>query len=178
MVITKNKDKEKISILLDDLASLENYIGDLFSFLPVPICLVSAIGIILEINSAFKKISDYKTEEIVGIPVENIFSKKEIAEISKNTLEKGFVEAEEATFFTKGKKKILVSVFTRLRKSEEGEITGYFISLFDLTNIKKIEETLREKIEELEIFHKLAVGRELKMIALKEKIEELKKYIK
>ena len=37
---------------------------------------------------------------------------------------------------------------------------------------------LREKVEELEKFHRLAVGRELKMIELKKEIERLKKEIK
>jgi len=43
---------------------------------------------------------------------------------------------------------------------------------------KKVKERtrkLQEKVEELEKFQKFAVGRELKMIALKEEIEKLKK---
>ncbi|PJA84672.1 MAG: hypothetical protein CO145_00765, partial [Candidatus Nealsonbacteria bacterium CG_4_9_14_3_um_filter_37_13] len=34
---------------------------------------------------------------------------------------------------------------------------------------------LRERIEELEKFHRLTVGRELKMVELKEEIKKLKK---
>ncbi|MDI6592133.1 MAG: hypothetical protein QME61_04390, partial [Patescibacteria group bacterium] len=40
--------------------------------------------------------------------------------------------------------------------------------------IKERTKELRKKIEELERFQKLAVGRELKMIELKEEIERLK----
>lgn len=40
--------------------------------------------------------------------------------------------------------------------------------------VKERTKELREKIEELEKFHKLAVGRELKMIELKEEIKKLK----
>ena len=36
-------------------------------------------------------------------------------------------------------------------------------------------KALRERIEELEKFHRLTVGRELRMAELKEEIEELKK---
>lgn len=45
---------------------------------------------------------------------------------------------------------------------------------------KKIEQKLKEKIDELEMFNKLMVGRELKMIEMKKKIidleEELRKH--
>ena len=61
-----------------------------------------------------------------------------------------------------------------LRKGEEGEVVGYFFGVFDLTEIKKKEEELQEKMEELEKFNRLAVGRELKMIELKEEIKKLK----
>ena len=41
--------------------------------------------------------------------------------------------------------------------------------------VKKRTEELQERIEELEKFHKITVGRELKMIELKRKVKELKK---
>lgn len=44
--------------------------------------------------------------------------------------------------------------------------------------IKERTKELREKIEELENFRKIAVGRELKMIELKEEIEKLKEELK
>lgn len=44
--------------------------------------------------------------------------------------------------------------------------------------IKEKTEYLKEKIKELERFHRLAVGRELKMIEMKKKIEKLKKTLK
>ena len=62
---------------------------------------------------------------------------------------------------------------------------GYFAALSDIAEIKKYRESLeeqvkertkelQEKIDELERFYHLAVGRELKMIELKEEIEKLK----
>jgi len=41
--------------------------------------------------------------------------------------------------------------------------------------VKERTRKLQEKVEELERFHKLAVGRELKMIELKKEVKELKK---
>ncbi|MBZ9578678.1 PAS domain S-box protein [Patescibacteria group bacterium] len=138
----ENKGEKKISILLEDLNSLESYARDLFSFLPLPVCLVSSIGIILEANPAFERISGYKIEEIIGKPIESIFDKGEIEELSRATFEKGFVEGKEINIFTKEKKKIPISASTTLRKSEEGEIIGYFIGFFDFTDIKKTEREL------------------------------------
>lgn len=43
----------------------------------------------------------------------------------------------------------------------------------DITREKRAEEELKQKIEELERFNKIAVGRELKMIELKEKLKSL-----
>jgi len=137
-------EENKISVLLEDLASLESYARDLFSFLPLPVCLVSAIGIILDANPSFEEISGYKLEEIIGKPAEELFDKGRIEELSRQTLEKGFVGAGEINLFTKDKRKILGSVSTTLRKTEEGETVGYFLGFFDLTNIKKREKELRD----------------------------------
>jgi PAS domain S-box-containing protein len=144
------REQEKISVLLEDLASLESYVRDLLNFSPLPVCLVSSIGIILEANPAFEKISGYKIEEAIGKPIEDIFVKEEIEEVSKATLEKGFIKGKEINLLTKGKRKIPVSVSTLLRKNEEGEIIGYFLALFDLTDIKKAEAEIKRRIEELE----------------------------
>ena len=173
MEIEKNKE-EKISTLIEDLTSLENYARDLLYFLPLPICLVSPMEIILEANTALEKISGYKIEEIIGKPVEDFFAKEEIEKLLKETREKSFTERKEINIFTKNKREIMVSASTMLRKSE-GEIIGYFLGFFDLTEIKKKEKELQIKVKELEKFHKLAVGRELKMIELKKEIKTLKK---
>jgi len=77
-------------------------------------------------------------------------------------------------FLTKRKKEIPINASAKIRKDETGEYIGYFFALVDLTEIKEKEKELREKVEELETFNKLAVGRELKMIKLKEEIKELK----
>jgi hypothetical protein len=49
-------------------------------------------------------------------------------------------------------------------------IMGFF---HDTTQRKKVEEDLNKKMTELERFNKLTVGRELKMVELKNRIKEL-----
>ncbi|MCX5782231.1 MAG: PAS domain S-box protein [Elusimicrobia bacterium] len=48
----------------------------------------------------------------------------------------------------------------------------------DITQEKKTKLELEKKIEELERFNKIAVGRDLRMVELKDKIRELEKRLK
>ncbi len=54
-----------------------------------------------------------------------------------------------------------------------GQEAGAIESLRDTTESKRMEADLRRNVEELERFNKLAIGREIKMIQLKEEINEL-----
>lgn len=173
MVRTK-KDK-KISILLEDLTVLESYVRDIFTFSPLPFCFMSPGGVILEANPAFIKISNFSFNEIVGKSAEELFGKKETEEIMNRALKDGFINGKEIFFFPKSRDKIFVQIFAKTRKEKNGENIGYFLCIFDLTEIKKKEMELEERIMELEKFHELTIDRELKMVELKKKIEELKK---
>jgi len=141
---TDPSEEKKMELLADDLTSLENYIHDLFSFSPLPICFISPIGVILEINPAFEKISNFKIYEAIGEPLEKIFPRKEAEELLKETLEQETVEGKEILFSPKGKEKIFVQAFTRVRKDEKGEVVGFFMGIFDLTHIKKTEHELKD----------------------------------
>nr|MBI5455499.1 PAS domain S-box protein [Candidatus Levybacteria bacterium] len=57
---------------------------------------------------------------------------------------------------------------------DKGEITGYIAVRFPITQIKKTEEELVNKNQELEKMNRLMIGRELKMVELKKQIERLK----
>ncbi|MCD6237177.1 MAG: PAS domain S-box protein, partial [Thermoplasmata archaeon] len=54
-------------------------------------------------------------------------------------------------------------------------ILGRLIVIRDVTETKQVENELKEKIEELERYKRVTVGRELKMIELKKQIEELQR---
>ncbi|MDZ7762823.1 MAG: hypothetical protein U5K00_00125 [Melioribacteraceae bacterium] len=54
-----------------------------------------------------------------------------------------------------------------------GNITGIIGLIRDVTERLLAEETLKEKLNELEKFNKVMVGRENKMIELKKEINEL-----
>ena len=58
-------------------------------------------------------------------------------------------------------------------QDKTGATIGVAIFAQDITERKHMEEELRRNVEELEQFNKLAIGREIKMIQLKEEINEL-----
>jgi len=142
MAIERND--KKIPLLLEDLASLEAYIHDLFTFSPLPICFISPLGVILESNPSFERISKFSFDEIIGESVEKLFEKEAIEELATDTSKKGGVEGREMTFFPKEKEPITVQAFTRTRKDEKGKSVGYFLGVFDLAEIKKTESELKE----------------------------------
>ena len=59
-------------------------------------------------------------------------------------------------------------------QDKTGDIIGVAIFAQEITERKHMEEELRRNVEELEQFSNLAIGREIKMIQLKEEINELR----
>ena len=185
----EEKQKFLSETLREDLENLERYIEEFSFFLPLAICTVNPTEIIVDINQATKKLIGYNEVDIVGQEVSFLFKEKAvISKFFKKVLKEGLVKNKEVILVTKNKKEIPVSISASIRKDYNKNVIGYFLAISDITEIKKFQEHLEEKveertkelqgkIEELERFHKLAVGRELKMISLKEKIEELEKQI-
>ena len=58
-------------------------------------------------------------------------------------------------------------------QDKTGDIIGVAIFAQEITERKHMEDELTQNVEELERFRKLAIGREIKMIQLKEEINEL-----
>ncbi|MDQ7788105.1 MAG: PAS domain-containing protein [Thermodesulfovibrionales bacterium] len=56
---------------------------------------------------------------------------------------------------------------------EKGVVIGSVVTFLDITERKKAEKEIENRVKELEDFYEIAVGRELRMIDLKEKIEKL-----
>ncbi len=135
--------QEKLRVLIEDLSALEDYVKDLFVFLPLPLAYISPKGIILESNPAFEEFSGLGFNEIIGEPLDRLFDPEDTKLVVEQTLREGQILGKELNFYPKGKESKVVQVFTRAREDEEGVIVGFFLSLFDLTKIKEAEEELR-----------------------------------
>ncbi len=187
MAIKLSELKDELDDSRQSLVDLEKYIEDLSSFLPLAICFVNSLGFIVDINQAFKDLTGFKRLEIIGKDLEELFLEKgETQTIIKEIKKKKIIKNKELTLVAKIKKQVAVNVYFSARKDKLDELIGFFVGIVDISELKKLQEELeekvkertkdlQEKIEELEKFNKLAVGRELKMLELKEEIEKLKK---
>lgn len=171
---TRQELEKKIQILTEDLTVLENYVSSLFVFLPIPICFSSPKGVILEFNPAFEELTGYKAFETVGKNLSLIFGDETTQDVLEDILSHGEITAKEAQVIRSSKETVVISIFARTRQDSDKRVIGFFLTIFDLTEIKKTEEALGEKLKELERFQKIAVGRELKMVDLKSQIVKLK----
>jgi len=142
--MTTEEKNKKVLLLLEDLAALEGYVRDLFTFSPLPICFISPLGVILEVNPSFEKISGFNSDEIVGESIEKVLRREQAEALNKETLEKGFIEGIELTFFPRRGEIFSVQGFTKVRKDEKGRSVGYFLGIFNLSGIKKSEEDLKK----------------------------------
>ena len=179
--------REELQRTKEDLNDLERYVNEFSSFLPLAVCALNPLKFIIDVNQAFQNLTYYESIKIIGAPLADIFlEKKELEKLLEKAQKEEKYLTKELTLISKKKKEIPVSVSISIRKDTEGNFIGYFVALFDITEIKKFREELdekvkertkelQEKINELEKFHELTVGRELKMIELKKEIERLER---
>lgn len=82
------------------------------------------------------------------------------------------------THFDKENKPIYIETVSYPLKNESGNIVSAIEVLTDITGRFGLEKNLKEKVKELEEFYDMAVGRELRMVELKEEIERLREELK
>jgi len=140
-------------------------------------------GTITYINPSFENIYGYTKDEAIGktprIIKSGLIPENQYKQFWNTLLAKRIVSGE---IINKRKDGTLVVVEGSNNPiiDGSGKITGFLAIHHDITNRKKAEEEknkldmeLHKKVDELEKFNQLAVGRELKMIELKKRINEL-----
>ncbi|MCL5011185.1 MAG: PAS domain-containing protein [Patescibacteria group bacterium] len=184
--ISKKPVKDEAKILQADLDELEWYIDDFSTFLPLAVCTLNPLGIIVNVNKAFEVLTGYSVLDIVREPLSVVFLEKEaVGKMEEKAKQKG-ISKTELTAISKNGRKIVTTVSIAARKDKKGVFIGYFVAMTDITELKNLQmnlegqvarktKELQEKLADLEKFAKLVVGRELKMIELKNKIKEMEK---
>ncbi|HMB65840.1 MAG TPA: PAS domain S-box protein [Patescibacteria group bacterium] len=167
--VTKERQEKK------ELKRTKNKMQTIVEFVPSAIFTVDEDNKILTWNQAAKRMTGFSKKEMIGqkctkfslLPCQNecgLWSQK----VKKPIMGK------ECTIKTKkGEKRTVSKNVDYLRDARGGKIGG-IESFIDITEKKKKEKELQEKIEEMEKINKLLTGRELKMIELKNEIKELK----
>ena len=144
-------EQEDILISKRELFELEDYIRQMWRFLPIPIAFISPLGIILGVDEAMEKLIGYAREELVGKSLFDYCSEKEkIAQMQEWTLSGRPVKNyEECSLINTQGQRILVSISTLVRMDEElGEPIGYFAAFIDSTERKQADEKIQELYHE------------------------------
>jgi len=146
--------------------------------IPDAICSIDLNGNIVSWNEGAEKMLGYKADEIIGRPftitIPNELAQKELDHCI-NALKTGaFFMGYETLRLAKDGRIVPVEITAVALKDEEQNITNYTSIMRDISGRKTAHEEIEKRVKELEDFYDMAVGRELKMIELKEKIEELK----
>lgn len=147
----KNKEEQFFSQnLQEDLENLERYIQEYSLFLPLAVYSVNPVGVIVDINKAGKSLSGYQKEmDLIGKDIDTIFKNKQaIKKLFDQTMEKGYVKNKELTLVTKSGKDIPVRVSASVRRDQEDNAIGCFLALNDITEVKKFQNKLEERVEQ------------------------------
>lgn len=150
---------------------------------------VDANGVYTYVSPRVHDILGYEPEELIGKTPFDLMSPEESNRVAN--IFSGLVAAKkpllslENTNIHKDGQLIVLETSGKPFFDADGTLIGYRGVDRDITNRKKTEEALRkgeeelkERVKELEEFYNMAVGRELKMIELKEEIERLKEELK
>ncbi|UCD05069.1 MAG: HD domain-containing protein [candidate division WOR-3 bacterium] len=124
-----------------DLFIMEQYINDIWRYLPIPVAYLNPLGIILDVSSSLERMLHYRKEELVGGTLIGLFTEPEkIRQIQKLTLEKSHVIDHQCVIKSKEGQDIPVNVSTLIRKDARGEAVGYFIALLDIAKRLSVEQ--------------------------------------
>ena len=133
-------------------------------------------GKIIECNSIFKKITGYTDEEVHQKTYKDITPKewysKEEEIIKDQVLNRGYSNVYEKELIGKDGRIISVELRTYLSKQKD-KSQGMWSFVRDITDRKQTEDELMTKINDLERYKNITVGRELRIIELKEKVKKL-----
>lgn len=154
---------------------------ELFEESPVGIELFDINGKLTEINESALDI--FGVSDAKYVKGFDLFNDPSINKENLNLIKKGESCSYEAIFdFSQVKKNKLyptkkigiITIKVAITPITKGA-KGYLAQITDITKDKDSEKKLKLKYEEIENMNKLMIGRELKMIELKEKIKKLEK---
>ncbi len=144
-----------------------------------PFVVINKDGKITDVNKATEEVTGSDRKELIGSKFSNYFVHPEEASKGyKETLSKRFVRDYPLIIKHRSGKLTHVLYNASIYKNEKGEIEGIFAAARDMTKIKEAEEVLNKKVEEMAEVNDLMIGRELRIIELKEIVEELEEKIK
>jgi PAS domain S-box-containing protein len=150
----------------------------LYEKAPVPYHTLSPDGLITDVNEKWCQAFGYLKEEVRGKLIFDFIAEHEKAPAQKSFAQKisegrSYNGGHEREYLTKtGEKKLFVAHDFFLFDGN-GKVISVYTTMEDITENKHAEQALKEKINELERYKTITVNREMKMMELKNEINEL-----
>lgn len=146
----------------------------LFDYVGAALAVIEEDKTILKVNKMFEKLSGYSKEEIEGklTFLDFLPDKKKTHMIMQKNKGDGSMHHEFEFLRKNGEIRHIAMNVQIIPGTKQGVAV-----LNDITEMKKTESELISKMNELEEWHKLTIDRELRMIELKRRIKELKRYL-
>ena len=183
----KDKDKHVISLVYVQKDITEHKkIDDQLQLLMIAVeealdgvQIVDLDGVITYSNKATEKIYGFSVNDYVGKKVGEIGIYPEVTEkVIIPTIKKRGRWTGELEVKHKNGHKFPILLTASMVKNRKGKPIAMIGIIKDMAERKKAEIGLKEKINELERVNRLMVGRELRMVELKQEVAKLKKDIK
>ncbi|MFT6398834.1 MAG: PAS domain S-box-containing protein, partial [Bradymonadia bacterium] len=110
--------------------------------------MTDSLGIITDVNQQTEVLTGNTREELIGSPFKTYFTDPDLAEQGiLQVLREGQVTNYELTARSKAGLETLVSYNATTFKDRDGKLLGVFAAARDVTERKRFEETLEEKVE-------------------------------
>jgi len=150
----------------------------LYEKAPVPYHTLSPTGLITDVNEKWCQTLGYAKEEVLGKSIFDFISEGERTRAQESFAQKifngkSYTGGHEREYRTKTGEKRLFLIHDFFLFDNDSRVVSVYTTMEDITETKIVEQTLKEKINELERYKIITVNREMKMMELKNEINEL-----
>ncbi len=144
MVVDLKALEEQISTRTQELEKVKSQMESIVQSSVDAIMAADLEGTITFINKGVETMFGYTEAEIIGQPITKYYAKgkKEAKRLRKIIVEKGQIENTELDFLAKGGREVHTLASLSLLRNEKGITTGIMAVLKDVTEQKKLQQTL------------------------------------